>query len=419
MTDRPKIHLVFFGEQGHGKSTLIGRLLFETGQVSNELLERYMQEAAEVGKQGVHFAWVMDQSPQERKLGYTTYVRFRDFNTSKYTIWAVDTPGHDDHVDRVAVGLSEADVGILIVAANQGGTSRTEEHSVLARMLGVQQLIVAITKIDLVDYSERYINRLIQELQSLLLEIGYSKDQLTFVPVSALIGENIENKSEALHWFNGPSLLRAFDLLNAPQKLTSLPFRLPIDTVFYKSGVGTIVCGKIATGIVRKGDQVVFEPGGVIGSVHSIEEVHQERPQFEAGDNVGILVDGIDSSQVDVGYVMGHSINPPISNSWFTAKVNILHYKTRLYEGQTLTLLVHAARVPITIESIMSKLDPKTEKVLNDSPQYLRTLDKGIIQFRTHRPVVIEPPSVVPQLSRFVLRESNRTIAAGVRLETE
>jgi elongation factor 1-alpha len=417
MEDKPKIHVVFFGDKGHGKSTLIGRLLFETGEIPSEIVEQYRRATQRTGREGAHFAWILDQSEKERESGTTADIRFREVNTSKYTIWAIDTPGHDDHIDRVAIGLAEADFGVLVVSIDLGVTARTEEQAVLARMLGVSQLIVAITKADVVDYSESHIIRLEKDLRSLLLEIGYSEDELHFIPLSALEGENISGNSRAMRWFKASALLETINNFVAPRKETTLPFRLPIDSVFYKPTTGTIVCGKIASGSVSKDDLIIIEPGGALGKVQSIEEVHEEQLGFEAGDNVGILVNGLKSNQVDVGYVMGHRTNPPVSNSWFTALVTVLHYPARIYVGQTLTLLVHAARVPVTIESIISQLDPKTEKLIQNSPPYLHTLDKGIIQFRAHQPVVIERPSVIPQLSRFVLRESYRTIAAGIRVE--
>ena len=413
-----KIHLVFCGDRSHGKSTLIGRLMYETGRISEELLEQYKRDAEQSGQINSHFAWLLDRSSQERAQGVTSDIRFRDLHTQKHTIWAIDTPGHEDLIDRAVAGLSEADAGVLVVAVDEGVTKRTEEYAVLAKILAIEQLIVVISKIDKVNYSEQVINHVEQNLRSMLLVIGFKEKNLSFVPVSALYGENIKNKqSKSFDWFLGPTFIEALDQLVAPQALTSLPFRLPIDTVFYRQNIGIIVCGRIATGTVRKGDKIILEPGGNTGQVVSIEEVHKERPEFTAGDNVGVLIRGIDSSQVDIGYVMGHLQNPPVSHSWFTALVNVLHYPTRLFKGQTLTLLVHADQVQITIENIISRLDQVTERLLEDAPPFLQNLEKGVIQFRSHRSVVIERSSVIPKLSRFVLRESHRTIATGVRID--
>jgi elongation factor 1-alpha len=415
--DKHKIHLVFCGDRGHGKSTLIGRLLYERGRVPQDVIAEYKELSAKIGHKGSHYAWILDKTPEERTKGFTQDIQFRDLETDEYIIWAIDTPGHADFIDRLIAGLSEADAGVLVVAADDGITPQTEEHAVLARILGISQLIVALSKMDLVGYNRDRFKSLERSTNSLLLEIGFTEDKLTFIPLAPLLGENVSEKSSKMSWYVGPTFTEALDLLVPPEKLIIAPFRMPIDTIYSKKGVGTILCGKIITGEIRKGETVIIEPGGVVGRVKSIEEVYQERPGFEAGDNVGMVVEGLDRKDVKEGYVVGKVGSPPRVTRRFVALITILHHPARIYRKDTLSMYLHATRIPVFIEEIRTKVDPRSREVVQRKPAFLRAGETGIVVLNARRPIVVETQDEVSKLSRFVLRDIYRTMAAGICLE--
>jgi len=414
---RKSLNLAVIGHIDHGKSTTVGRLLFETGTVPPHIIETYRKEAEAKGKGSFEFAWVMDSLKEERERGITIDIAHRRFDTEKYYFTVVDCPGHRDFVKNMITGASQADAALLVVAAPDGVMEQTKEHVFLARTLGINQLIVGINKMDAVKYDEKRFNEVKAELSQLLKIVGYKPDNVIFIPMSAFKGDNISKHSENTPWYKGPTLLEALNMLNEPEKPTNLPLRLPIQDVYSISGIGTVPVGRVETGVMKKGMKVSFMPANKEGEVKSIEMHHEEIPEALPGDNVGFNVRGIGKGDIRRGDVCGPADAPPTVAEEFVAQVVVLHHPSALTVGYTPVFHCHTAQIACTFVELQKKLDPRTGQVKETNPTFLKTGDAAIVKIRPTRPMVIEKVKEIPQLGRFAVRDMGSTIAAGMCID--
>jgi len=413
---KPHLNLVTMGHVDHGKSTLLGRLLFERGEVKEEEIKKF-EALGDKGKT-FKFAWVFDDLKEERDRGLTIDLAHRKFETDKYYFTLIDAPGHRDFVKNMITGASQADAGILVVAADDGIMPQTREHAALAFTLGVGQLVVAINKMDLVDYKKEVYEKLKSEIMEMLRVVGYrNADKFPFVPVAAFYGENVTKPSSKMSWYSGPTLLQALDAFVIPPKPIDKPLRIPIQDVYSITGVGTVPVGRVETGVLKVGDTLVFEPSGKTGEVKSIEMHHEPIPKAEPGDNIGFNVRGIAKNEIRRGDVAGLPNAPPTVASEFVARIAVLQHPTAIAAGYTPVFHVHTAQVACQITEIINKLDPKTGSVLEEHPQFIKRGDMATIRVKPTKPLVIEKVSDIPQLARFAIRDMGMTIAAGVCID--
>ncbi|ELY60810.1 elongation factor 1-alpha, partial [Natronolimnohabitans innermongolicus] len=308
---KPHQNLAIIGHVDHGKSTLVGRLLYETGNIPEHVIEQHREEAEEKGKGGFEFAYVMDNLAEERERGVTIDIAHQEFDTDEYDFTIVDTPGHRDFVKNMITGASQADHAVLVVAADDGVAPQTQEHVFLARTLGIDELIVAVNKMDVVDYEESTYDEVVDEVTQLLNQVQFQTEDASFIPISAFEGDNVAEASDETPWYDGRSLLEALNDLPEPQPPTDAPLRLPIQDVYTISGIGTVPVGRIETGMMNVGDNVSFQPSDVGGEVKTIEMHHEEVPKAEPGDNVGFNVRGIGKDDIRRGDVCGPADEPP------------------------------------------------------------------------------------------------------------
>jgi elongation factor 1-alpha len=417
--EKPHINLAVIGHIDHGKSTTVGRLLFETGAVPPHIIEGYRKEAESKGKGSFEFAWVMDNLKEERERGITIDIAHKRFDTDKFYFTIVDCPGHRDFVKNMITGASQADAALLVVAAPDGVMEQTKEHVFLSRTLGINQLIIGVNKMDASKYDEKRFNEVKEQLSQLVKMVGYNPANITFIPMSAFVGDNISKKSENTPWYTGPTLLETLDTLTEPEKPTGLPLRLPIQDVYSISGIGTVPVGRIETGIMKKGMKVSFMPANKDGEVKSIEMHHEEQPQALPGDNVGFNVRGIGKNDIRRGDVCGPADVPPTVADEFTAQIVVLHHPSALTVGYTPVFHAHTAQVACMFTELVKKLDPRTGQVKEENPTFLKTGDAAIVKIKPTRPMVIENVKEIPQLGRFAIRDMGSTIAAGMVIGIE
>jgi len=404
---KPHINLVFIGHVDHGKSTLIGRLLVEKGIVP----EKDLRDEAGSFK----FAWVMDRLKEERERGLTIDLSYMKLETPKNEITIIDAPGHRDFVKNMITGASQADAAILVVAADDGIMPQTREHAALAFTLGVDQLVVAINKMDLVNFDRTSYERLMQDLISLLSGIGYrGADKLLYVPVAAFHGDNVTKRSPRTPWYSGPTVADALEVFEEPEKPIDKPLRIPVQDVFSITGVGTVPIGRVETGVIKVGEAVVFEPSGASGEIKSIEMHHQPLQRAVPGDNIGFNVRGIAKEDIRRGDVVGHPDSPPMVAREFTAKMIVLAAPTDIAPGFMPLFHCHAANVPGRFEEILQKIDPKTGAAIEERPSCLRKGEAGVVRIVPSKPFVIERVSEIPPLARFAVRHGGQTVAAGM-----
>ncbi|MEM0449916.1 MAG: translation elongation factor EF-1 subunit alpha [Methanomassiliicoccales archaeon] len=421
MAEKPHLNLVFIGHVDHGKSTSVGRLLTDTGHIEPYLIEKYRKLAEEKGKATFEFAWVMDSLKEERERGVTIDVSHKKFNSDKYYFTIIDAPGHRDFVKNMITGTSQADAAVLVVSAIEGPQAQTKEHIFLARTLGVNQVIVAINKIDATKppYDEKRFNEVKEEVLKLLKGVGYKMEKVQVVPLSAYKGDNATKPSPNMPWWKGPTLLQALDMLEVPPQATNLPLRLPVQDVYTITGIGTVPVGRVECGILKPDMKVIFMPSNKVGEVKSIEMHHEQLPMAKPGDNVGFNVRGISKNDIKRGDVAGPLDNPPTVAKTFTAQIMVLNHPSVITVGYTPVFHCHTAQVACTFIELQKKLDPKTGQVKEENPQFLKAGDAAIVKIQPTKPLVIERAKDFPQLGRFAIRDMGQTVAAGMCIEVE
>ena len=420
MPNKPHINIMTAGHVDAGKSTMIGRLLYDTGAIREEEMRKLKEVAKELKKETFEFAFVMDTVKEERERGVTIDIMHKPFETNRWFFTIIDCPGHRDFVKNMITGAAQADVAILVVSAKEGEgvQEQTREHAWLLKVLGINQLIVVLNKMDVANYDEKRFNQVKEEVVKLLKTIGYKTEELPFIPVSAFVGDNVAKKSSNMAWYKGQSLVETLDTyVKEPEKPTQKPLRVPIQDVYAITGVGTVPVGRVETGIMKTNDVLVFEPAGVKGEVKSIEVHHQQIPEAKPGDNVGFNVRGVSKEQIRRGDVAGHPNNPPTVAKEFSAQIIVLNHPTVITKGYTPVFHCHTASVACTISEITAKIDPRTGAVVQENPDFIKTGDAAKIKVVPTKPFVIEKNSDFPELSRFAIRDMGQTVAAGVCLD--
>ena len=401
------MNLAFIGHVDHGKSTMVGHLLLQSGAIAEQQLSDGEDK----------FRFVMDKLSEERERGVTIDLAHAKFETPKYEFTIVDCPGHRDFVKNMITGASQADAAVLVVAVDDGVMPQTKEHAFLARTLGINQLIIGVNKMDLVDYSEEKFNELKEEVSELIKTVAYKPKDINFIPLSAFEGDNITENSANTPWYKGPSLVKALDEFTAPEKPTDLPLRVPVQDVYSITGVGTVPVGRVETGIMRKGDNVIFEPPGANGEVKSIEMHHEMLDLAEPGDNVGFNVRGVGKNDIRRGDVAGHTDNAPTVAKEFTAQIVVLQHPGVITVGYTPVFHCHTAQVACTFLELQKKLDPATGQVKEENPDFLKTGDAAFVVVKPTKPMVIEKIKDIPHMGRFAIRDMGQTVAAGMCID--
>ncbi len=422
--EKPHLNVAFIGHVDHGKSTLIGRMMFEHGEIRDTLIRKF-EEMGEKGKT-FKFAWVMDTLKEERERGVTIDLSHRKFETQNNYITIVDCPGHRDFVKNMITGASQADAAVLVVDVKDGIMPQTKEHGFLAKTLGINQLIVAINKMDLVNYDQKKFEELRKEIGEKLLKlIGYDPEKTPFIPVSAFNGDNVFKPSDKMSWWKGDTMFQALDRLKPPEKPVDKPLRLPVQDVFTIKGVGTVPVGRVETGIMKVGDNITFEPATTIlgksiaGEVKSIEMHHVGLNEATPGDNVGFNIRGVGKQDIRRGDVVGHVDSPPSvirPKDTFRAQIQVISHPTAITAGYTPVFHCHTTQVACTFEQLVAKLDPKTSSVSQENPPFLKTGDAALVEIRPTKPMVVEVFKEIPQMGRFAVRDMGQTVAVGVCL---
>ena len=419
MAEKPHINLVFIGHVDHGKSTLVGRLLYDMGEVSEQTMKKLRDEAEKIGKGTFEFAWVMDTLKEERARGLTIDLMHKKFQTQKNYFTIIDAPGHRDFVKNMITGASQADAAVLVVDVQAGVQPQTKEHAFLSKTLGINQLIVALNKMDAVNYEEAKYKKTKEDVSNLLKSIGYKVDEIPFIPISAYEGDNITKKAEKASWYKGDPLLAELDNFQVPEKPVDKPLRLPVQDVYTLTGVGTVPVGRVETGVMKPGDKIVFMPSEVTGEVKTVEMHHEQLPKAEPGDNVGFNVRGIGKNDTRRGDVVGHTDNPPTVAEEFTAQIVVLQHPGAITVGYTPVFHVHTAQVACTFTELVKKIDPKSGEVKEEKPEFLKTGDVAVVKIKPTKPMVIEAAKEFPQLGRFAIRDMGQTVAAGMVMEVK
>uniref|UniRef100_A0A671YVL6 Elongation factor 1-alpha-like n=1 Tax=Sparus aurata TaxID=8175 RepID=A0A671YVL6_SPAAU len=415
---KEKIHIniVVIGHVDSGKSTTTGHLIYKCGGIDKRTIEKFEKEAAEMGKGSFKYAWVLDKLKAERERGITIDIALWKFETSKYYVTIIDAPGHRDFIKNMITGTSQADCGVLIVAAGVGefeaGISKngqTREHALLAFTLG-----------------NRY-NEITKEVSTYIKKIGYNPKAVAFVPISGWHGDNMLEASEKMGWFkgwaierkegnaSGKTLLEALDAILPPSRPTDKPLRLPLQDVYKIGGIGTVPVGRVETGVLKPGTLVTFAPPNLTTEVKSVEMHHESLTEAVPGDNVGFNIKNVSIKEIRRGNVAGDSKNqPPVGAENFTAQVIILNHPGQIAQGYSPVLDCHTAHIACKFSEITEKIDRRSGKKLEDNPKFVKSGDACITVLTPSKPLCVESFSDYPPLGRFAVRDMRQTVAVGV-----
>jgi len=420
---KPHINLIIIGHVDHGKSTLMGHMLYKTGALSKQEMAKLEKLAEEMDRGSFKFAYVMDRLKEERERGLTIDLAFRRFETQKHYFTIIDAPGHADFIKNMITGASQADAAILVVSARKGefeagvgAGGQTREHAFLARTLGIEQLVVAINKMDdsTPSWSQERYEEIKAEVSDLLKGAQFDTSKINFVPVSAWTGDLLTEASSNMDWYKGSSLLEAIDEFVLPPKPVDQPLRVPVQDVYTITGVGTVPVGRVETGKMKIGDKVIFMPPNKQGEIKTIEMHHERLDTAEPGDNIGFNVRGIGKGEIRRGDVMGHLDKPPRVVTEFEGQIIVIFHPRALAAGYTPVLHAHTAQVATTFTEILAKIDPRTGETVQEKPDFIKQGDSALVKLRPVTPLCLETYADMKQLGRFAIRDSGRTVAVGI-----
>ena len=414
---KPHINFIVIGHVDHGKSTFVGRMLYDLGAIEKHIIDKYKVEAEKLGKVMFEFAWVMDRLKDERKRGITIDLSHKEFETDKRKFTIIDSPGHKDFVKNMITGASQADAAVLLVSALEGPMSQTKEHLFLCRTFGIKQLVVLINMRQMAKYEEEQYLKRKEEMEILLKKYGYNISKIEIIPIDAYNGKNISKISEEFKWYNGKTVIEAINNFESSSvNLEDQFFRMPIEDVYSIKGIGVVPVGRIESGKIEKGMHVII-PSGKKAEVKSVQMHHKEYSKGIPGMNVGINLKGIEKHEIKRGDIICDIKDSSPNVSQFRAQITVLDYPTMIVLGYSPIIHVHTAQIPCRFIKIEKIIDPKTMKSLDENPKGIKKGDFAQVILESKRPLTMESIKKFPKLARFAIRDMGKTIAAGICLE--
>lgn len=436
-SSKERLNLVVIGHVDAGKSTIMGHLLYRLGRVTQREMHKFEKDSRDCGKSSFAFAWVLDADEEERARGVTMDVGVTHFETKTKQITLLDAPGHRDFIPKMISGTSQADVAILVVPASIGEfeagfelDGQTKEHTTLARSLGVAQMIVAVNKMDTVEWSQDRFEHIQARLLPFLVSIGFKSDKLWFVPVSGMTGENLSSPvSPSICSWNvtsgsGTTMPRFKTLLetldeefHSPARpVADKPFRMSISDVFRSMGC-TTVSGRVFTGAIEVGNTVLYMPLREPCVIKAIERNHGESVDVaSAGDTVDLRLSNIDEAQMSPsgGSYLCSIVSPIVMVSKFRAHIRTMpNVVVPLLKGTCLSLNIHTLDEPVHISALESTLNREGE-VVKLKPRCLTRDTHAVVEITTSRALCLERFADFRHLGRFTLRDRGVTLAAGI-----
>jgi bifunctional enzyme CysN/CysC len=405
------LRFITCGSVDDGKSTLIGRLLYESKVLFEDQLTALANDSKNVGTRGgdLDFALLVDGLAAEREQGITIDVAYRFFSTDRRTFIVADTPGHEQYTRNMATGASTADVAVILIDARKGVLTQTRRHSYLVSLLGIRRVVLAINKMDLVDYSRDVFDRIESDYREFATRLRI--EEITCIPMSAVEGANVMTRSTATPWYNGPTLLEYLETVPVDDGLAQKPFRLPVQWVNRPSAEYRGFAGTIASGEIAVGDKIRVLPAGTMSTVARIVLGTDDVRTAAAGQSITlVLTDEVDASRGDVITV---AKDPPEVADQFEATIVWMHERPML-QGRSYRLKIGTKTASATVAPLKYKLNVNTLE--HAAARKLELNDIGVCGLELDQPIVFEPYEQNRELGGFILidRLTNNTVGAGM-----
>lgn len=404
------LKFVIVGHVDHGKSTLIGRLLYDTNSLPEGKIEEIKQLCESLGKD-IEFGYIMDHLEEERDQGITIDTAQTFFSTGKRDYVIIDAPGHVEFVKNMISGASQAEAAVLIVDAQEGVKEQTKRHAYILGMLGLSQVIAVINKMDLVDYEQKRFETVKKDLLEFLSNINITPSYV--IPISAKNGDFIANKSGNMDWYHGSTLLEALDTFKTKENANEKPLRYVVQDVY--SFDKRIIAGRVESGIIRKGDKIKVLPSGEETFVKSVEEYLKNVTEAEAGKCIGITTE--DKLFIDRGNVIVNCEDLPAVTNRIKANVFWMD-RIPFKKGESLKFRCATQEVNCEIEKINKVINSSTLELIEEDASEIKNREMANIVIRTDKPVVVENFNKMEELGRFVLGRED-TCAGGIITELE
>ncbi|CAD5111886.1 DgyrCDS1149 [Dimorphilus gyrociliatus] len=417
------LNIIVCGHVDAGKSTLMGHLLVKLGQISSKQLHKIKQEATKANRQSFWLAFVLDELEDERERGVTMDIARASFETDHKIVNILDAPGHKDFIPKMISGTAQADSAIMAVDASPGEfeagyerSGQTREHGMLLRSIGVQQIIVAINKMDMVNWNEERFNYIQQTMKSFFTKAGIKEKSLSFIPVSGYHGYNLAERynDECASWYKGPTLLEQIDSFASPQRKIDAPFRMTVSDAFKGSGSNVMIEGRIFTGGVQLHNRLLLLPNNDVAVVKEIQLNDKAVPCAFAGDLVILALSGIELNAVYKGNAFSSPERPMKCTNCFEGRIVVFATKVPITNGFTVELHIQEMCEPAIIKKLYKIVNQSSGETIKKKPRILVAQQTADVLIEISRSAPMEEFKEVSELGRFTLRSQGETIGAGI-----
>lgn len=418
---KPSSAFVVIGHVDAGKSTLTGRLLLESKTISQSVYNKLKREAEKVDKSSFSLAWVMDQTPEERNRGVTIDICSSSFETPGGIFTIVDAPGHRDFVPNMITGVAQADLAVLVVDsatdAFESGFNldgQTKEHTIIARSLGINKMLVCVNKMDQAGWNEHRFAEIQDMMNNFLKMSGWDQKNVMYVPCSGLSGANVATKSTdaALDWYNnGPCVIEALEKFETADRDYKKPFVMQINDVDASKFEFT---GRIDTGTIQPGETVVFSPSGTSGTVDSITLRDRKVSIGIAGDSVTVKVKNTEVENIRVGDVMSIAPEEVPAVTKFEARVVTFDMDRPLLVGTPFVIFRGNVQQQAKISKVINVFDKATGEPVKRKAKHLIAKQSAVVEIETERKLPLQLFKENKLMGRIVMRKEGRTVGAGV-----
>lgn len=404
MEDRD-LQIVITGHIDHGKSTLVGRLFFDTGSIPPDRLEDLKNVCTTLGKK-FEFAFLMDHLEEEREKGITIDIAHTYFKSEKRRYVIIDAPGHKEFLKNMITGTSQAEAALLLVDAAQGIQEQTLRHCYVLSFLGIKQVAVVVNKMDSVEYSEKRFNEVKADILKVLADLKVTPSYV--LPISAYEGDNVAKKSENLSWYDGPTVLEALDSFK-PLVIEEKGLRFPVQDQYDFVEGGPVAVGRVEAGVLHENDEVFVLPGGRKEKIREIKKFNEQGlTEAPTGECVGVRVQG----GLKRGEIVVDKVCSTVTDS---VRANIFWMVDETYElGIPITLKCATQEAKGKIDHIYKRFDPATIKVVEKDANQIKAAEIAEVEIKLDREVVVDKFSDIPEMGRFVLEHDGYPIAGGI-----
>ena len=402
-----RLRVVFVGHVDHGKSTLIGRIFYDTKSLPDGKVDQIQAACKEEGME-FEYAFLLDALLEEQAQNITIDTTQIQFKTAKRPYVIIDAPGHKEFLKNMITGAASADAAVLLIAANEGVREQSRRHGYLLSLLGIKQVVVAVNKMDLVKYNQQVFDGVVTEYKAFLAQIGV--EARAFVPISARNGVNVAKADRtAIPWYSGPTITDMLDSFEPPKEVTDQSLRFPVQDV-YRFDERRIIAGRIETGSLKVGDKLVFSPNNktsVVASIENWNAPHSDTAQ--AGESIGITL--TEQIFVERGHVASHEADAPIESNRFKARLFWMG-RRNLVVGERYMLKLATQELEAEVISVEKIIDASTLDNVASDRNYIAKNDVAEVTIQTRGALVMDNHDRNPIMGRFVIVD-NRQVAGG------